>query len=163
MNLPLPRHHRRQQFVKHLIDLLRREPLCRSSPVHFVVDLVEDFAQLARQRDHPFAAHIVDQRKPFDRNATVLGFDGEVDGLSGVGGGDHRTDLLPPRPETKLSQIKEAQFLNSPGEVVGVIEATGMEAPRPPVSGWAVQALGQSEERAEPGDGPCDGAASLSP
>jgi hypothetical protein len=30
MNLPLPRHHRRQQFVKHLIDLLRREPLCRS-------------------------------------------------------------------------------------------------------------------------------------
>ena len=77
MNLPLPRHHRRQQLMKHLIDLLWREPLHRSGPVQFVVNLIEDFAQLARQRDHAFAVHIVDQRKPFDRDATVLGLDGE--------------------------------------------------------------------------------------
>jgi hypothetical protein len=92
-DLPFPRHHRRQQLVKHLIDLLRREPLHRSGPVQFVVDLVEDFAKLARQRDHPFAVHIVGQLKSFNRNTTVLGLDCEVDGLSGVGGGDHRAIL----------------------------------------------------------------------
>jgi len=97
MNLPLPRHHRRQQFVKHLIDLLRREPLRRSGPMQFVVDLVEDFAKLTRQRDHPLAVHIVDQRKPFNRNATVLGLDGEVDGLQTISGGDHR-GMIHPRP-----------------------------------------------------------------
>jgi hypothetical protein len=69
MNLPLPRHHRRQQLMKHLIDLLRCEPLHRSGPVQFVANLIEDFAQLARQRDHAFAVHIVDQRKPFDQDA----------------------------------------------------------------------------------------------
>jgi hypothetical protein len=161
MNLPLPRHHGRQQSMKHLIDLLRREPLRRSGPAQFVVDLVEDCAELSRECDDPLAVDAVDQCKPFYRNATGLGLDGEVDGLdglqTGVSGGGHRADLLPPRPETKLSQIKEAQFLNSPSEVVGVLEATGMEAPRPSPSGWPVEALDQDREPAASGDGPGDG------
>jgi hypothetical protein len=136
VHLPLPRHHCRQQLVKHLIDLLRHEPLHRSGPAQFVMDLVEDCAELSRECDDPLAVDAVDQCKPFYRSATGLGLDGEVDGLdglqTGVSGGGHRADPLPPRPETKLSQIKEAQFLNSPGEVVGVLEASGMKAPRPP-------------------------------
>ena len=52
MNLPpLPWHHRRQQFVKRLIDLVRAKTLRRSGAVQFVVNLIEDFAKLVRQRD----------------------------------------------------------------------------------------------------------------
>jgi len=112
MNLPLSRNHRRQHLMKRRISLLRAEPLRRSGPVQFAMRLIEDFAKLPRQRDHLFAVHIVDQREPFNRNATVLGLDGEIDCLSGVSGGGHRTRRLSPRPETKLSQIKEAQFLD---------------------------------------------------
>ena len=87
--------------MKHLIDLLRREPLRRSDPVQFVVDFVEVFAKPTRQRDNPLAVDAVDPRHPFNRDARVLRLDGEVDGLSGVGGGDHQVDVLPPRPEAK--------------------------------------------------------------